>query len=140
MDLRQPTPLYDALAAALTPLSTGGQVPLNDAVWAATQVVAKEQEADTARILRLRELVASLTAQIAHQKSTAESLLTSVNIQLDLAKQAAADARAAQAQVAEGQADRLAALEKVYVMASARWGFEGGPACIGAALEAVDVR
>ena len=64
MSLPQPTPLYDAVAAALSPLSIDGRVALNVAVLAAAAVAQEIQDEDAATIEALEDQVTLLTAQL----------------------------------------------------------------------------
>ena len=57
------------MAAALSPLSSGGQVPLNKAVWAAAQVAEASAEADSETIEALEDEVSRITAQLADEQA-----------------------------------------------------------------------
>lgn len=127
------------MAAALSPLSSGGQVPLNKAVWAAAQVAEASAEADSETIEALEDEVSRITAQLADEQAVYQIDARRLHSLLRNAEATAAAHSAAVTDAAGRMSRRLAALEKVYVMAAARWNHEGGPPCIREALEACDV-
>lgn len=135
-----PSPIYDAVAKALSPLSSDGVIPLNVAVKAAAQAI----EAEVVTILDVLNIemakVTSLSDTIVSERAEHERAIAAYEAQFASARTEAANAVAAAQGALARQAERIEALEKVYVMAAARWNFEGGPALIREALEACDVR
>lgn len=131
----QPTPLYDALAAALRPLSTSGQMtgPLTGAINAAVAAVEAHlgREADEAApadatVKRLRAEVLALRAQMLVEQERHQADVTAVRSELTPVAPAAQ------------QGDLVEALEAVYVQAKARWDHEGGPVGLRDAIAAVE--
>lgn len=135
-----PSPVYDAMAAALAPLSRDGSLPLNVAVKAAAQAVEAEAERTSAVLDSERAKVASLSAAIVSERAEHERSVSAHEAALAAEKAAHANTRTSVETALALAARRIAALENVYVMAAARWNYEGGPAVLREALEACDVR
>ncbi|MFP5368362.1 MAG: hypothetical protein ACLGIS_16285 [Actinomycetes bacterium] len=138
-----PTPTYDTIARALAP-HTGhgpaeGLISLNVAVRVAAEAVERRfatsvQVADDQdrRLEALRNEVGRLQVEGAAE-------VAALAAERDEERRRAAQAVREAQDALRASTARLEALERVYVMAAARWDYEGGPEPLRAALEACRV-
>lgn len=141
MDFPTPTPLYDAIAAALRPhvgaderLALTFPVVVARAAEAAQSVVGTQYSEVATLVTERRRLVEDAKSEVERQagataRATADAVQVVTDTATEMARQRAELAR---------RNERTAVLEGFYVLARARWDYEGAPPVLRQAIEAVE--
>lgn len=129
-----PSATYDRIAQALSPLATGGVIALNVAVAQAAQAVEEGGRLAANRIADLRSKNALLLAELNRDREAHAAEVAALAAQRDQERRVASEYVEAAREALKAMEARLAPLERLCVLAAARWEHEGGPEPLRAAL------
>lgn len=135
-----PSYTYDTIARALAPHATGGTLPLNAAVRYATDAVLARFVSETAAADDRDREIEALRNEVGRLGTAYAAEIAALAAEAAQERLRAANAVLAAQDALRASAARTEALERVYVMAAARWDHEGGPELLRIALAECNVR